>query len=344
VRVRVPLRTATYVSPVPSAVSDLLAAAGLASGGCVAWGEPVPETGTGVYVVSLTSATDRLAGALEVAPISRAALEELDRRCPNVALDGLPSPDAANLAARLGSFWLADECVRYIGLAGQPLRTRVRQYYRTPLGAAKPHEGGWWLKTLSVLEDLHVHYATTADYKEAEEEMLRAFAAGVSPTSRAALPEGEPLMPFANLRDGRWRRRNHGITGATNASERSSATGSDTGARTPSTRLPATSPSQPSRAIGVTPHHRSQRVTDKDIAAGQVRVPRGATKTILPSDRCDIAVRVRGSELSCRWDPRYGPPERSGLIRVGRAAARDLLRVDEVLAVSIAPDGAVVLQ
>ena len=32
----------------------------------------------------------------------------------------------------------------------QPLRTRVRQYYTTPLGAAKPHKGGWWLKTLAV--------------------------------------------------------------------------------------------------------------------------------------------------------------------------------------------------
>ena len=108
----------------------------------------------------------------------------------------------------------ADEPVLYIGLAGRSLRTRVRQYYRTPLGAAKPHSGGWWLKTLSVLDDFYVHYAVTGSCKEAEEDMLRAFAKGISKRSLEALPNGDPAMPFANLRNGDWHRRNHGITGA----------------------------------------------------------------------------------------------------------------------------------
>lgn len=99
-------------------------------------------------------------------------------------------------------------------LAG-PLRKRVRQYCKTPLGAAKPHKGGWWLKTLAVLDDLHVHYAATPDFKDAEEGMLHTFAAGVSDASRALLPPNDSAMPFANLRDGDWRRRNHRITGAT---------------------------------------------------------------------------------------------------------------------------------
>lgn len=49
-------------------------------------------------------------------------------------------------------------------------------YYRTPVGAANPHAGGWCLKTLRIPNDLWVHYAPTPDYNEAEDEMLRTFA------------------------------------------------------------------------------------------------------------------------------------------------------------------------
>ncbi len=78
----------------------------------------------------------------------------------------------------------------------------MRQYYKTPPGAARPHAGGWWLKTLSALGDLHVHFAATADFKNAEENMLRRFAANVSDDSRNHLPADGPIMPFANLRGG----------------------------------------------------------------------------------------------------------------------------------------------
>ena len=80
-------------------------------------------------------------------------------------------------------------------------------------------------------------------------------------------------------------------------------------------------------------HHRTQRVTAKDIEAGQVRIPRGA-KVLLPRDRQDVTVLLRGRELASRWDPRHGPPERSGVIRVGRTAARELLKPGDVLTVS----------
>lgn len=46
-----------------------------------------------------------------------------------------------------------------------------------------------------------------------------------------------------------------------------------------------------------------------------------------------------GRELTGRWDPRYGEKERSGVIRVGRTAARELLRPGDVLAVSMRADG-----
>ena len=323
----------------PSTVASLLAVAGLESGGCVGWGARVPETRTGVYLVSLNS-TGSVADALTDCPLSDAALDELLISCPALTLDG-GRPTRAQVAKRIGSYWLPDECVLYIGLAGQPLRTRVRQYYKTRIGAAKPHKGGWWLKTLSVLTELHVHYAPTDDFKDAEEQMLRAFAAGVSHTTRAALPTGDPVMPFANLRDGDWQRKRHSIRGATSEAARSTGavpkTTKVTGSK-PSTAFPARTRNSPT-----TPHFRSQCVTESDIKAGQVRIPIGATKTILPQERQDVSVLLFGRELTCRWDPRYGEKERSGVIRIGRTAALELLHPGDVLAVSMRADGTVQL-
>jgi hypothetical protein len=281
---------------VPSTVASLLAVAGLEPSGCVGWGARVPETRTGVYLVSLTS-TGRVANALTDCPLGDAALDELLISCPALTLDG-ERPTRAQVARRIGSYWLPDECVLYIGLAGQPLRTRIRQYYKTQIGAAKPHKGGWWLKTLSVLTELHVHYAPTDDFKDAEEQMLRAFAAGVSHTARAVLPTGDPVMPFANLRDGDWQRKRHGIRGATSEAARS------TGAVPKTTKVTGSEPSAAFRArTGKSPatsHFRSQRVTESDIRAGQVRIPIGATKTILPQERQDIPVLLGGRALRGR--------------------------------------------
>ncbi len=169
--------------------------------------------------------------------------------------------------------------------------------------------------------------------------MLRTFAANVSDDSRDRLRAGEPVMPFANLRDGNWRRRNHGIAGAT-------IPAADTPPAKPAAK-PLPSESRPARRTvmvrpATTPQHRSQNVTIKDIEAGQVRIPRGPTKAALPSQRTDIDIVVRGRALgACRWGRRYGPPERSGVFRIGKSAARELLAAGAVLAVSVAPNGVV---
>ena len=282
-----------YACHVPSTVTSLLNSVGLDPGGCAPWGTPLPELRPGVYVVALTSTTDRVGSTHARAPFSGYALDALITACPGLSLDGVSGPTRDQLAARMGQYWLPDECVLYIGLTGRPLRNRVRQYYKTPLGAAKPHAGGWWLKTLAVLDALVVHYAVTDDYKDAEEEMLRAFAANVSAVSRDRLPAGEPAMPFANLRDGRWRRRAHGIRGATGAAAKRAD---------PKPDAPR-SAAAPARVVGTT-SRRSQKVTAKDIEAGQVRIP-GETKSLLPSERQDITVRLHGQHLTCRWDPRH---------------------------------------
>ena len=110
-----------------------------------------------MYVVSLSAEVDRTAGFPE-APLSSAAIQTLLKVRPKLTVDG-GLPTATMLAERIGSFWLPDEGVLYVGLAGTSLRSRVSQYYKTPLGARRPHAGGWFLKTLANLDELFVRQA-----------------------------------------------------------------------------------------------------------------------------------------------------------------------------------------
>jgi hypothetical protein len=180
----------------------------------VRWGEAPGDQRGGVYVVALT---DRLK-ALEVlptAPISHTAIDKLLAVRPELALDRR-RPTRRELARRIAGFWLPDETIVYIGLATS-LRSRVRGFYTTPIGAKRPHSGGWFLKTLANPDHFYVHFARVADFDVAEMTMLEAFVAGVSPSARAALADPEHPWPFGNLelrRGGRKIRKRHGITGA----------------------------------------------------------------------------------------------------------------------------------
>lgn len=197
----------------PSSVADIFVATGLAPAGHVRWGQRLPEAGPGVYAVALTGRTDAVAGAMSRCPVSEDAVAELLAVRPELRVDG-GRPTQAELSARLAALWLADESIVYIGLAGTSLRHRVGQYYKTPLGACRPHAGGWPLKTLSVLPQLWVHFAPCPDPTAAETAMLSAFRAGVSASARAAVHDSDLPIPFANLEAAKGQRQRHGITGA----------------------------------------------------------------------------------------------------------------------------------
>ena len=197
----------------PSSVGDVFAAAGLTPAGVVRWGQRLPEAGPGVYAVSLTERADAVDDVQAQCPLSGAAIDELLAARPELRLDGA-RPSAQELASRLTSLWLADESIVYIGLAGTSLRARVAQYYKTPLGARRPHAGGWPLKTLSVLAELWVHFAACPDPDAAEQAMLSGFIAGVSAGARAALHDPDLPIPFANLEAAKGQRQRHGITGS----------------------------------------------------------------------------------------------------------------------------------
>ena len=308
----------------PSTVEEIFAAGDLKPAGVVHWGTAVPIDAPGVYAVSLTADTSAADAALERCPIDDAAIEEILDARPELTVGG-ERPSAAVLAERLAAFWLPDEVVLYIGLAGTSLAKRVGQYYLTTLGARSPHAGGWFLKTLSVLPELQVHYAPYADPAAAEGRMLEAFRSSVSEEARAGLHDPERPLPFANLE---WPARvykRHGIKGAKAARARKQPP--DRNQKTPAAPGTGSSPGQH------TPQLITQRVTAADLRGGRIRIPRGASKDAFPSERGKIEVEIRGEVMSCRWDPRYGPPERSGVLSVGKAVLAGLVDEGERLRV-----------
>ena len=327
----------------PSTVADVLAAAGVSPSGAVRWQTAVPQSEAGVYVVSLTDDIASMADARADAPIDRARLEHLLAVRPELLLDG-ERPTAAQLVDRLRRFWLADEVVLYIGLASQSVRTRVGQYYKTPLGARKPHAGGWWLKTLSVLDEVWVHFAATPDFSTAEESALRRWANAVSSASRGALHDRERLAPFANLRTASGAIKVHGIASATGDLAGGPEKGRPRPAatrRTPRARSPKPAARAKLRADGQAV---SQRVSARDLSVGQLRFPRTA-KRLFPSKRAHVDAVLRGREMRGRWDPRVGPDrERSGVLAFGRGKLDGVVTADDVLGVRLRGDGRVVLE
>jgi transcription elongation factor GreA len=145
-------------------------------------------------------------------PVDRTALRGWIERVPSLELDG-HRPTPHELAARLGAFWLPQESVVYIGRTTASLAGRLAAFYRTPLGDPRPHAGGHWLKTLSVLDRLLIWWAETDAPEEYEDALLTAFGSGID---AAALGLYDPslVLPFANLQTALGVRKQHGISGS----------------------------------------------------------------------------------------------------------------------------------
>lgn len=141
----------------PTTVADAFSAAGLERQAVVRWGTRPSSRSPGVYVVSLTDSADAIETSLAEAPLAPKAFETWLQVCPDLTLDGV-RPTIEQLMTRVRGFWLADETILYIGLA-TTLSSRLGAYYKTPIGARLPHSGGYFLKLISNLDELCVHYA-----------------------------------------------------------------------------------------------------------------------------------------------------------------------------------------
>jgi hypothetical protein len=329
----------------PTSVAESFGAAGLTREAVVRWGTRPSTSNPGVYIVALTDSATAITGVRAEAPLADAAFAQWLRVLPDLTLDGA-RPTVEQLMNRVRGFWLIDETILYIGLA-TTLSSRLGAYYKTPIGARRPHAGGYFLKLLSNLEELWVHFAPCTDpesAREAEDTMLGRFCDGVSTEAKEALLDPDHPFPFANLEWPRGIRKAHGLRGAREP-------------RLPMTRrvhAAVTSAATPgpakaalSRAAGSGGRYRTQRVTAADLRSGQIRIPSMAaapTKGLFPARKTEVEVTLRGRLASGSWDPRMGPDrERSGVLRLG-GAVRQAVEEDEVLAVAIADDGAIVIE
>lgn len=320
----------------PSTVRSILQAAGLQPGEVVSWGTRPADHSPGVYIVAVAEDPD-VARGTDIPPLDRARLVELLAVRQELTVDGARA-DVDTLYRRLASMWVPNETVLYIGRASTSISDRVKDYYSTPLGARAPHSGGWPIKTLRDLDRLFVHVAPAADPTSAETAMIDAFVADVTAADRDRLVDPALPLPFANLEDGRRRRKKHGIGGA-RAPRLAGA---------PRTSRPPTS--SPQTAVGAANPAAGAftlTVTQKDVEKGQIRVTRSAKRLIdFPERAVDVQVYLRGQPVTCTWDARMGPDkERSGLLRVGREALSKLVPAAPTqLALRVAAEGVVHLE
>ena len=186
--------------------ASLLRSVGLMADGPMVWGRPVPAQGPGIFVFESP-------GPLAAAPLELTRVGKWIERVETLRLDG-ERPTSRALAARLGSFWLPSQTILYIGSSDVSIARRVAAIARTELGERRPAAGGHWLKTLRSLDGIKVWWAGTAATEEYEDAILAAFAAGVPDAERAALPDRDVVLPWANLRHPSGGRRATGLTGS----------------------------------------------------------------------------------------------------------------------------------
>lgn len=140
------LRTDSSETPAAAlCVAQLFRHVRLVPCGPMPWGTPVPESRSGVYVVSLV----RDPGA----------------PCRFVDAGSLPDSESAR--------WCAGQPVIYIGRTRRPLRCRLREFYRHTHGCNAPHRGGQ--AVLLLKRDLWVFWAATDQPNRAEREMIAFF-------------------------------------------------------------------------------------------------------------------------------------------------------------------------
>jgi hypothetical protein len=195
----------------PTKIAEAFAAIGAGHGEIksVPW-KTTPETNEGgVYVLSLSKDLDSFKGRADDASLADSVFEKWLEVCPKLLLDG-GRPTAEELKVRIQKSWIPDEVILYIGKA-KSLSGRLRGYYGTPIGACRPHSGGYFIKLLSNLDEVWVHYVRSDDPAIAENEMLCKFCKSVSRKSKKKLGDPDHPFPFANLEWPRSTRKRHGL-------------------------------------------------------------------------------------------------------------------------------------
>jgi hypothetical protein len=198
-----------------SSINQLVESVGLSSARArvTKWNNEVESSSIGIYFLSPSNDPNSASSLYPNAPIDENILNFWIKKVPTIKIDGKPAT-VEKLKLRLESFWLPDENILYIGQteSGKGLKGRIKQYYDTELGERKPHAGGHWIKTLTILKDLFVHYIPCQHPQDKEKKIMRQFVSHVSESTLEKLYDPNLPLPFANLELERGYRKNHGIS------------------------------------------------------------------------------------------------------------------------------------
>lgn len=268
------------MSQAPTA-AELLRSIGLDVDGPLRWGSRPTSRAAGIFVVET-------AVPGPTAPIDIDEVRRWLERVPDLRLDG-ERPTQTTLAARLATFWLPEQPVLYVGRTAKSLAARVSSLYATELGHSRPHPGGHWLKTLRDPSALRVWWAETDAPEEYEDELIEAFGAGVPDADRTGLPEGTPVLPWANLESPTGPPRRTGIAAAllsaeatptpvasVRRSDRSASkrrAGATSGARAPRRTATRATPGNAAAASGP-PREEPTHVTEDGLSAMHAELER----------------------------------------------------------------------
>lgn len=200
----------------PSTINELTEKFDLPKSKVVKWNETISSEKEGIYIISLSKDAQVNDVVLNEFPISESIIEKWIQKVDGFQLDKVLTFDKNSIIERLSEFWLPDESIVYIGKApirsnGKGLGNRVKEYYKTEYGEKRPHAGGHWIKSLSNLDDLFVHYILCDNSGDIENKLLRAFINNVSDKSRRKLRDKELMLPFANLELRKGQIKNHGL-------------------------------------------------------------------------------------------------------------------------------------
>jgi transcription elongation factor GreA len=179
---------------------------GLVVDGPARWGGLPTSQSAGVFLVEAATPSSS-------APIDLIEVRRWLDRVPGLRLDG-ERPTQTILGQRLGTFWLPGQTVLYVGRTAKALAPRVAALYATELGQRRPHPGGHWLKTLRDQPRLRLWWAETDAPEEYEDAIIGAFAAAIPSDGPRAIPDGAPLLPWANLESPAGAVRATGLTGS----------------------------------------------------------------------------------------------------------------------------------
>lgn len=197
-------------------VSDLLDSVDLQPQGRILWSEMNSwlrrsrSTSPGVYFVSLSKSPDSIHDTIPTAPICLKAVQNWINRVPNLKIDGHRPISPEEIVLRLQEFWLPNENILYLGNSGN-IKRRIGNLTSHEMGDRSSHRGGHWIRLLSNLDDLYIHYAYTSNQSNTAKKLLEEIKTKVYKDIDKNSRVASCAIPFANI-DGPGCRKKHGLS------------------------------------------------------------------------------------------------------------------------------------